>query len=86
MPRARFRRIPRRYAYVVMSVVLSVCMSAVISLIVTIKNNGIEGRETAMMWLAAWQASCLIAVPMRFLVAPLVARFVGLLVEPPLEN
>jgi hypothetical protein len=66
-----------------MSVILSVCMSAVISLIVTIKNTGLDGLDTAMLWLAAWQASCLIAVPMRFLVAPLVARFVGLLVEPP---
>lgn len=85
MPRLKFRRIPRRYSHIIMSVVLSVSMSAVISLIMTIKNTGI-GFDTAMIWLAAWQASCLIAVPMRFVLAPLVSRFVGLLVEPPLQQ
>jgi hypothetical protein len=34
-------------------------------------------------WLAAWQVSCAIAVPARFVVAPLVSRFVGAVVEPP---
>jgi hypothetical protein len=81
MPKLRVKRLPRRYRSVLMSVVLSVCMSAVVSFIVTAKNVGL-GLDLAGVWLAAWQVSCAIAVPARFVVAPLVSRFVGALVEP----
>jgi hypothetical protein len=82
MPRLKVKRVPRRYRSVLMSVVLSVCMSAVVSFIVTIKNVGVC-EDMASVWLAAWQVSCAIAVPARFVVAPLVSRFVGVVVEPP---
>ena len=81
MPALRLRRIPRRYRSVVMSVALSVSMSAVVSCIVTIRQVGLNVDMPAI-WLAAWQVSCAIAVPTRFVVAPLVARFVGALIEP----
>jgi hypothetical protein len=80
MPRLRLKRIPRRYASVLMSVTLSVSMSAVVSLIVTIRHVGFS-LDMPALWLAAWQVSCAIAVPTRFVVAPLVARCVGAVVE-----
>lgn len=80
---AALPRIPRRYSPYVMSVTVSVAMSGVISLIVAIKTFGIS-FDTPVIWLAAWPVSCMIAVPMRFVVAPLVDRFVNAVVEPPL--
>ena len=82
MPRPRLKRIPRRYRSVVISVALSVCMSAVVSFIVTMKNVGISPDMQAA-WLGAWQVSCAIVVPARFIVAPLVERCIGAVVEQP---
>ena len=80
MPRVRLRRIPRRYSSLVMSVTLSVSMSAVVTLIVTIHHHGVS-PQIPSLWLAAWQMSCLVAIPIRFVVAPLVERLVGAVVE-----
>jgi hypothetical protein len=80
MTRIRLRRIPRRYGSLVMTVTLSVSMSAVVTLIVTIHHHGVS-PQIPSLWLAAWQMSCAIAVPTRFVVAPLVARLVGAVVE-----
>jgi hypothetical protein len=81
MPKLRVRRLPRRYGSVVMSVTLSMSMSAVVSFIVTMKNVG-PSLDMPGIWFAAWQVSCAVAVPARFVVAPLVNRFVGALMEP----
>ena len=81
MPAPRLKRIPSRYKAVLRSVMLSVCMSAVVSFIVTARNVGLC-MDMPGVWLAAWQVSCAIAVPARFVVTPLVNRFVGVLVEP----
>lgn len=81
MPRLRLKRLPRRYRSVLLSVTLSVCMSAVVSFIVTAKNIGLS-LDMPAMWLSAWKVSCAIAVPARFVVAPLVERWVGKVVEP----
>jgi Protein of unknown function (DUF2798) len=64
-----------------MSVTLSVSMSAVVTLIVTIRHHG-ASLEVPALWFAAWSMSCAVAVPIRFVVAPLVARLVGAVVEP----
>lgn len=77
----RFRRLPRRYRPVVTSIALSVAMTAVISFIVTVKTVGLCSA-TAEAWLASWQLSCAVAVPMRFALAPLAGRLAGLFVSP----
>lgn len=74
-------RIPRQYKSHVMSVTVSVAMSAVITLYVAIRNYGIT-LETFMIWGAAWPVSCMIAVPTRFAITPLVERITSALVEP----
>ncbi len=80
MPHLRLKRLPRRYAAVLRSVALSASMTAVVSLVVTIQRVGIC-LELPGLWLADWQFACAIAVPSRFLVAPLVTRFIGAVVE-----
>ena len=81
MPKLRVSRLPRRYRPVVTSIALSVSMTAVVSFIVTVKTVGL-GAAMVDTWFASWQFSCAIAVPARFVVAPLVGRFVGLFVSP----
>jgi hypothetical protein len=80
--RLKLPRIPRRYTSHVMSVTVSVAMSAVITLFVAIRNYGVT-LEAVLLWAAAWPASCVIAVPTRFAIAPLVEKITALLVEPP---
>jgi hypothetical protein len=80
--RPKLPRIPRRYTSHVMSVTVSVAMSAVITLFVAIRNYGVS-LETLLLWAAAWPVSCLIAVPTRFAISPLVKRITSALVEPP---
>jgi hypothetical protein len=80
--RLRVRRLPRRYRRVVMPIALSVSMSGVVTFILTAMNVGLCAQMPGI-WLAAWQLSCAIAVPARFVVAPLVHRCVGVLLEPP---
>jgi hypothetical protein len=80
--RPKLPRIPRRYTSHVMSVTVSVAMSAVITLFVALRNYGVS-LETLLLWGAAWPVSCLIAVPTRFAISPLVKRITSALVEPP---
>jgi phage portal protein BeeE len=84
MPKLRVKRLPRRYRSVLTSVAMSVSMSGVVSFIITAKTAGLC-EDMPGVWLAAWKLSCAIAVPARFVVAPLVTRFIGLLVDPPAE-
>jgi hypothetical protein len=80
--RPKLPRIPRRYMSQVMSVTVSVAMSAVITLFVAIRNYGVT-LEAVLLWAAAWPVSCMIAVPVRFAITPLVERITSALVEPP---
>lgn len=78
----KWRRIPQRYKSHVMSVTVSMAMSAVITLFVAIRNYGIT-LETFMLWAAAWPVSCMIAVPTRFAISPFAHKITAVLVEPP---
>lgn len=80
--RPKLPRIPRRYMSHVMSVTVSVAMSAVITLFVAIRNYGVS-LETLLLWATAWPVSCLIAVPTRFAFSPIVQKITCVLVEPP---
>jgi len=82
MATLKLRRIPCRYRPVLISVALSVAMAAVVTFVITLKTVGFSLAMPAV-WLAEWQLTCAIAVPARFVVAPLVNRFVSALVEPP---
>lgn len=82
MPRPVFRRLPARYAAVVMPFILSVLMTFVVSGISTIKALGFTA-EFLQTWPGSWALSWLVAFPTLLFVLPLVRRLVGLVVAPP---
>ncbi|WP_316177270.1 MULTISPECIES: DUF2798 domain-containing protein [unclassified Bradyrhizobium] len=82
--RAR-RKLPTRYAAVVMPLTLSVLMTFVVSAIATLKSLGPTPAFIAT-WPAAWGISWLVAFPTLLAVLPLVRRIVALVVETPKPN
>jgi len=82
MPRPAFRRLPARYAGVVMPFILSVMMTFVVSAISTVKALGFTA-EFLWTWPSSWAVSWLVAFPTLLLVLPLVRRLVAILVAPP---
>lgn len=75
-----YRRLPARYAGLVMPLVLSILMTFLVSGGSTLKGLGLFGF-TFGGWMSAWGLSWLIAFPALLLVLPLVRRIVALLVE-----
>ncbi|AWK85503.1 DUF2798 domain-containing protein [Azospirillum thermophilum] len=76
------RKLPARYAAIVMPLVLSVLMTCIVSAISTLRGVGmVDGVH--VMWLQAWGLSWLVAFPTLLLVLPLVRRIVGMVVETP---
>ncbi|WP_315796924.1 DUF2798 domain-containing protein [Bradyrhizobium sp. SZCCHNRI3043] len=82
--RAR-RKLPARYAAVVMPLTLSVLMTFVVSAIATLKSLG-PTQAFIETWPAAWAISWLVAFPTLLAVLPLVRRIVALVVETPKPN
>lgn len=75
-------RLPRALYPALSATALTVALTGVVSLGPTIKTSGLT-PQAAAFWLAAWQQAALIAIPARFLLAPLVSKLITLLVEPP---
>ena len=82
--RAR-RKLPARYAAIVMPLTLSVLMTFVVSAIATLKSLG-PTQAFIATWPAAWAISWLVAFPTLLAVLPLVRRIVALVVEAPKPN
>ncbi|MFG1311592.1 DUF2798 domain-containing protein [Xanthobacter tagetidis] len=76
------RKLPARYAGIVMPLVLSVLMTFVVSAIATARSLGL-GPDFVSTWPIAWGLSWLVAFPTLLLVLPVVRRIVGLVVEAP---
>ncbi|WP_027528376.1 DUF2798 domain-containing protein [Bradyrhizobium sp. Ec3.3] len=76
------RKLPARYAPVVMPLVLSILMTAVVSIISTLKSLGPTPLFLAT-WPAAWGLS--FAFPTLLVVLPLVRRIVAFVVAPSTE-
>jgi len=80
--RLRFRKLPARYAGIVMPLVLSIFMTCVVSAIATLRSVGfIDGIH--WLWLQNWALSWVVAFPTLLLVLPLVRRVVAFLVAAP---
>jgi hypothetical protein len=79
------RRLPPRYAPVVMPLILSVLMTFVVSAISTLKGLG-PTPVFLVTWPSAWALSWLVAFPTMLLALPLVRRIVALVVEPPAQG
>jgi hypothetical protein len=74
-------RLPARWAPIVMPLILSVCMSFIVSGIATLRAVGFADHLLAL-WMSAWGVSWLVAFPTLLLVLPMVRRLVSLLVRP----
>jgi hypothetical protein len=76
------RKLPARYAGIMMPLMLSIFMSCIVSLIATLRANGFGAFEVGG-WLQAWGLSWIVAFPTLFLVLPVVRRIVAAVVEQP---
>ncbi|SDJ86354.1 Protein of unknown function [Bradyrhizobium sp. Rc2d] len=76
------RKLPARYAPIVMPFVLSILMTAVVSVISTLRSLGATPAFLAT-WPGAWGLSWLVAFPTLLVVLPLVRRIVACLVAAP---
>lgn len=78
----RLRKLPARYASVVLPLFLSVLMTCIVSLISTLHGVGaVPGMFR--IWMGAWGLSWVIAFPILLLVLPLVKMATGFVVEKP---
>lgn len=82
LKRSHRRRLPARYAGIVMPLVLSLLMTFVVSAISTWKSLGLNPQFLST-WPVAWGLSWLVAFPTLLAVLPVVRRIVGLIVEAP---
>ena len=76
------RKLPARYAAVVMPFFLSVIMTCIVSLISTLHSVGLS-RGVLMLWMTAWGLSWIIAFPTLMLLLPLVRRLTAMVVQMP---
>jgi hypothetical protein len=79
---SRRRKLPARYAAVVMPFLLSLLMTCLVSLIATARSVGLT-PELLRLWPGSWLLSWLVAFPVTLLVLPLVRRLTLAIVEAP---
>jgi hypothetical protein len=77
-----FRKLPSRYAAVIMPLLLSVLMTFVVSAISTLRILG-PGMAFLRAWPFSWAMSWTIAFPTLLAVLPMVRRLTAALVQPP---
>jgi hypothetical protein len=75
------RKLPARYAGIVMPFFLSLLMTCIVSMISTLKGVG-WGDAFFKVWPSAWGISWLVAFPVLLLVLPLVRRLTAAVVRP----
>ena len=74
------RKLPARYAGLVMPLLLSVAMTCIVSMISTLRSVGMIAGF-AGVWLGAWALSLAIAFPTLLLILPLVRRATAAIVD-----
>lgn len=74
------RKLPARYAGLVMPFLLSVLMTSIVSLISTFKGVG-RVPDFWQLWLSAWAVSWLVAFPALLVALPLVRKLTAVLVD-----
>ncbi|MFO6421202.1 DUF2798 domain-containing protein [Hylemonella sp. W303a] len=75
-----FRKLPARYAAVVMPFFLSLMMSGIISFISTLRSIGWQAMSL-QGWLGAWALSWVVAFPTVLLLLPVVRRLTAMVVQ-----
>ena len=77
-----YRKLPARYAGIVMPLLLSIFMSCIVAGISTVKSVGLASG-LFQMWMAAWGVSWLAAFPSLLVLLPVVRRIVAATVQSP---
>ncbi len=75
-----FRKLPARYAGVVMPFFLSLMMSGIISFITTLRSVGWQAMSLTG-WLGAWGISWVVAFPTVLMLLPVVRRLTAMVVQ-----
>lgn len=78
----RNRKLPARYATIVMPFLLSLLMTALVSFISTARTVGIA-PELLKLWPGNWALSWLVAFPVTLVVLPIVRRLTAAVVDLP---
>jgi hypothetical protein len=73
-------KLPARYAGIVMPFLLSLFMTAIVSLISTLRSVGLH-EGVVRLWLGSWGLSWLVAFPVLFVVLPVVRRITAAVVD-----
>ncbi|CAB5513869.1 hypothetical protein LMG26857_03149 [Achromobacter anxifer] len=81
-PRSALKKIPQRYAPILMPLILSIFMSAIVSAVATAARVGL-GPDFIMHWPGGWGASWIVAFPSLLLLLPVVRRIVAWMVVQP---
>lgn len=76
-----FKKIPNRYASIVLPFFLSIIMTFIVSCISTLRSMGFE-HFLIQTWISAWGISWLIAFPVLLLVLPIVRKITMFIVQP----
>ena len=76
------RRLPARYASIVMPFLLSLLMTSLVSFISTARSVGIA-PELLRLWPGNWALSWLVAFPVTLVVLPVVRKLTAALVDAP---
>jgi hypothetical protein len=75
------RKLPARYAPIVMPFLLSLLMTCLVSLIATVRSVGMT-PDLIRLWPGSWALSWLVAFPITLVVLPVVRRLTAAVVEP----
>lgn len=78
---AKDRRLPARWAALMFPLILSICMTFVVSGIATFRAVGAADHFIGL-WMGSWAVSWAIGFPVLLLVLPAVRKIVGLIVRP----
>ncbi len=79
---SRRRKLPARYASIVMPLILSIMMTFVVSLIATAKSLGFTHPDLAYNWMTSWALSWVIAFPVLLAILPMVRKMVSFVCHP----
>lgn len=74
------RKLPTRYAAVVMPLILSCFMTCIVSLISTLRSIG-WAEDVVNIWMGSWAISWLIAFPALLLMLPVARRLTSWIVR-----
>lgn len=78
----RRRKLPARYASIIMPLILSMLMTLVVSLIATAKSIGFAHPELASNWMSSWVVSWIVAFPVLLMLLPIVRKMVAFVCHP----